>query len=389
MELNALSDAIDSLSHAIDRLAQTDPCTFADADSLVALEREVNRLDAFVTSVVGAFDTSEIWALDGARNASSWIATRCRMPKGEARSQVRRARTLQELESTGAAWATGDLGRAHVDAIGSLHRPATAEALGRDEHLLVEQARALTFKDFTRALTYWEQLADPDGVEVDARALRDGRHVSLDESLGGCWLGSITLDPIGGAIVGEELERLERTAFEADWAEAEARLERRPAPGELARTPGQRRADALVEMATRSNVAPLDGKRPAPLFSVLVGYETLHGRICELARGTVITPGALLPWLDEAYIERAVFDVSGRVEVSSSARLFTGATRRALELRDGRCTHPFCDQPADRCQGDHITPFAVGGPTTQDNGRLLCGYHHRLRTERPPPRSPG
>ena len=114
---------------------------------------------------------------------------------------------------------------------------------------------------------------------------------------------------------------------------------REPVSSELARTAGQRRADALVEMATRSRTAPSDGRRPHPLFTILVGYETLHGRICELSSGTAISPGSLLPWLDEAYFERAVFAPGGRVEVSPTTRLFSGATRRAVEVRDRACTH--------------------------------------------------
>jgi hypothetical protein len=138
-------------------------------------------------------------------------------------------------------------------------------------------------------------------------------------------------------------------------------------------------------MAIRSRTAPADGRRPLPLFSVFVGYETMHGRICELANGSVVTPGSLLPWLDEALVERAVFEPNGRVEVSATTRLFTGATRRAIELRDRHCMHDFCDVPLDRCQADHIELASQGGPTTQENGRLLCGYHNRLRNQRPPP----
>ena len=32
---------------------------------------------------------------------------------------------------------------------------------------------------------------------------------------------------------------------------------------------------------------------------------------------------------------------------------------------------------------DHILPAAQGGLTTQENGRLLCGFHHRLRNQMP------
>jgi HNH endonuclease len=200
-----------------------------------------------------------------------------------------------------------------------------------------------------------------------------------------CGFGRISLDPISGSIVYCELERIERQFFEHDAAEAKERLGRTPRLDELDRTPAQRRADALVEMATRSRTAPADGIRPAPLFSVFVGYESLHGRMCELENGTVLSPTTLLPWMDSAYFERAIFAPGNRVEVSVRSRLFSGGTRRAIELRDRTCTHPYCSEAVERCQGDHIEPFAEGGETTQDNGRLLCGFHNRLRNQRPPP----
>jgi hypothetical protein len=107
--------------------------------------------------------------------------------------------------------------------------------------------------------------------------------------------------------------------------------------------------------------------------------------VCELAEGIVVSPGELVPWLSYADLERAVMEPSGRVEVSSTNRLFTGATRRAIELRDRECVHAFCDVPGARCQADHSLPWSHGGLTTQDNGRLLCGFHNRLRNHDPPP----
>jgi hypothetical protein len=208
------------------------------------------------------------------------------------------------------------------------------------------------------------------------------------------WLGQMTLDPVNGSIVSSELNRLEHDLFEADCTEAKERLGRTGRIDELARTSAQRRADALVEMATRSATVPEGGIRPAPLFSVLVGFETLKGMICELENGTVLPPKALAPWMDSAYFERALFSLANRIDVSVRSRFFTGGTRRAIELRDRICTHPHCYEPAESCQVDHIQTWADGGETTQDNGRLLCGFHNRLRNQkeakgeqrqRPPP----
>lgn len=120
---------------------------------------------------------------------------------------------------------------------------------------------------------------------------------------------------------------------------------------------------------------------------MLVGYETFAGRMCELGDGTVVSPGSLLRWLDEAWAERVVFDSPSRVvDVGTARRLFAGATRRAVQVRDRECFHPMCDERGERCQVDHVHPWAAGGATEQQNGRLACWHPNRRRHRRPPPR---
>jgi Domain of unknown function (DUF222)/HNH endonuclease len=377
--------SLDVLSGELDRLSRVDPRVFADADSVVAAQRMLAQAEALVTRITGAFDASGNWAPDGARTASAWLSVRCRIPKVEARRQVRRGRALHSLPEVEQAWSQGAISGAHVEVMATLSSEETGAALARDEAVLVAEAGRLRFDQFCQVAAYWKQLADPQAADREAEARRARRDVYLVNSFAGTWLGAMTLDPISGAIVSGELERLEQTLFEADWAQARDALGRDPAPTELARTSGQRRADALVEMATRSKGARTGARRPAPMFTVLVGWETLTRRICQLEDGTAVTPGTLLPWLDRADLERAVFAPGRRVEISPRARLFTGATRRAIEVRDRECTHPFCDVVAPFCQHDHIIPWALGGPTTQENGRLLCSDHNLERTQRPPP----
>jgi len=377
---------LDDLAEVLERLRETDRSALADSESIVSLQRSLASMEAIVTEATAAFDAAGNFVPDGALTAGAWITAKCRVPRGEARRRLHRGRELRFLPETARAWAAGEITGAHVDVMISLRGPQTEEALARDEAMLVDQARKLTFAHFTRAAAYWRQLADPDGCDQEAERRRARRDVYLVQSFRGSWLGAMNLDPLNGTIVSEELERLEHQLFEADRAEAREILGRDPGPGDhLARTPGQRRADALVEMAIRSKSTPHNARKPAPLFTVLVGWETLHGRICQLENGTVVPPGSLLPWLDRADLERAVFAPGRRIEISPTNRLFTGATRRAIEVRDRECTHPFCEVTAPFCQVDHIQPWALGGPTLQENGRLLCPRHNGRRNERPPP----
>ena len=376
---------LENFAAALDELIESGAANYGDGTSIVELHQLQSRLDSFVTEATAAFEVGEEWAADGAKTAASWIATRCRVARRGAKRRVRLGRTLSHLPEVALAWREGTIGSDQAGALASARRHRTEAALARDEEMLVSSAKELGFEDFARVLEYWKQLADPDGAEASDEERKAARDVFLESSLGGMWLGQMTLDPISGAIVSKELNRLEHDLFEADCAEAKDQLGRTARIDELARTSAQRRADALVEMATRSSSAPAEGIRPAPLFSVLVGFETLHGRICELENGTVLHPSALCPWMDSAYFERAIFSLGNRIDVSVRSRFFTGGTRRAIELRDRMCTHPHCYEPAENCQVDHIQTYASGGETTQENGRLLCGFHNRLRNQKEHP----
>jgi len=356
---------MEALTGAIDELAGAE---LGSADDVVALQRELARLEAIAVRAVARFDASREWAIDGAKSASAWITAQCRIPSSVSHRRVALGRALRELPATEAAWRRGDVAIDHVSALARARNERTADALARDEAFLVGQARVLSFRSFTRVLAYWSQHADPDGVESDAERAVADRRLDLSQTFQGTWIGELRLDPIRGTIVSNVLRAIEEELFADDGGT------------ESPRTPAQRRADALVEMAVRASTSPADGKRPAPLFTVLVGYETFAGRVCELSNRTVVTPGSLVPWLDGAYVERVVFDGPTRViDIGHHRRLFVGATRRAVEVRDLECFHETCELPAEDCQIDHRQPWAWDGPTTQANGRPACGFHNRRR----------
>jgi hypothetical protein len=377
------SGVLDKLSAVLDELGVVDPSALGDGESVMGLHRQLERLAAMTTRATAAFDASQSWGTDGARACSAWLATRCRMPVPTAQRRVRLGRALRHLGVAEAAWLAGDIGEAQVGLLARARTPGAAEAMDRDEQMLVGQARRLRFGSLVKVVGYWSLHADPDGAEDQARDHHGRRRFHLSQSWGGIWFADGVFDPVNGAIVANQLKRIEDELFDADWAQARTRLGGEPTVADLARTPAQRRADAVVEMARRAGAAPPDGRRPEPLFSVLVGYESFAGMICELANGTVVSPGSLRPWLDGAWVERVVFDGPSRViDVGVARRLFTGATRRAVQLRDHECFHPFCDVASSDCEVDHVQPWSAGGATTQANGRPACGFHNRARHRR-------
>ncbi|HVM41152.1 MAG TPA: DUF222 domain-containing protein, partial [Acidimicrobiia bacterium] len=378
LDVDLAAPVLAPLAAAVDGMVALDLHSLSDDELsalLVGLEREVSRLEGVRARMVSRWDARKVWTLDRARSAASWLARRCRIPLKVARRQVWLARSLRDMPATARALCEGDIGADHA---GRLARAAghDRDAFERDETMLLGYARDLSFPDFDRAMAYWEQLADPDGVEDDAAAQYALRSLHLSQTMRGTWYLDGVADAISGTIVNDVLTRIEDELFEADWAEAKAVHGDDTRAEHLARTPAQRRLDALVEMARRA-ATPKEGSPPRPLFTAYVDYPTLSGRLCELANGTVVTPGQLLPWLTEADIERVVFDGPSRVvDLGAKRRLFRGATRRVVELRDRHCTHPGCDVPAEWCDVDHRLASSQGGLTVQANGGLACPPHN-------------
>jgi hypothetical protein len=348
------------------------------------LQRLRGTLEAAEARVLARWDRERAWEPSGARTGAAWLAWQQHIPVGVARQRLRHARALRTLPDTEVAWGNGEIDRSHVVTLLGCRTTRTRAEFDRDHKVLLDAARTRGFVEFKRFCDYWQQAADPDGAEQGAESDRAARELHLSQSYGGMWFGRTTLDPISGEIVHTTMAAIEQELFDADWAEAKQRLGRDPLAMELARTPAQRRADALVEMATRARTAPTGGRRPAPLFTVVVGYETFAGPVLELFNRTVLTPATAAAWLSEAYVERVVFDGPSRViDVGAQRRFFRGALRRAIEVRDRTCFHPSCDEAPRQPEIDHILEHSTGGPTTQANGRLGCDHHNRWRNHHP------
>jgi hypothetical protein len=376
---------IDALLGDLEALAEMDPDVLADSDSVLALHRAVSSLEALTARATARWDARKQWAVDGAKSGGAWLAAKTHAPRRDVNRRLRLGRAIRSMPHTEQAWLEGSITSAHVSVLAACRHTDSLDAqFTLDEAELVAKAKGRTFRRFEQELSYWRQLHDLDDEENRAKRQVDGRRLHLSPGFQGSWLLDGELDPINGRIVSDTLSAIERELFEQDWKEARATLGREPCAADLARTPAQRRADALVEMAIRSRMKPKDGRRPEPLFTVVLGEDKFR-QLCELASRTVVTPGSLVPWFDQAWIERMVFGPPSRVlDVGVQRRLFEGADRRAVQVRDeNTCFHDLCDDEIE--QIDHIEPWSWGGPTIQTNGRGACGVHNRNRHRRGPP----
>lgn len=353
------------------------PVALVDRVDLIrSIHGLVDQTAALKTTAVDQMDRLGVWQAERATSPASWLRCRTLRPRAEASASVRRARGLRSTPKLASSFDEGRIGEARVDAVLRVRNDRTEELFARDEDLLVDLAERLRFDHLVDALQRWAQLADPDGPDPDA-AQRDARFFSHSQLLDGAWVSDGRWDAVAGAeidgAVAAEYDRL----FAADWAEASARLGRDPLAEELGRTPGQRRADALLALVRRGHGGSCEA--PRPLINIVVGLETLTGPVAELLDGTIISPGTVARHVLDGHLRSLVFDGPDRVvSMSSKQRFFTGALRDAIELRDRECQHPLCDAAVRRCEVDHVVPWP-DGPTSEGNGQLLCGAHNRMK----------
>jgi hypothetical protein len=150
------------------------------------------------------------------------------------------------------------------------------------------------------------------------------------------------------------------------------------------RTPRQRRADALVELAKRyldSRDRPsVGGERPH--VTVTVDLDTLVG---DKAGSATLDHGGIVPLETarrlscDASVRRVVLGPSSEpLDVGRKTSVVSAALRRALVARDRGCRFSGCRRPPAWCEAHHIKHWADGGETSLSNCVLLCRWHHHL-----------
>ena len=161
------------------------------------------------------------------------------------------------------------------------------------------------------------------------------------------------------------------------------------AAGEELRTPGQRAHDAFAELlmavAASEGTAQLDGQAVCVIVTVsardledsdgLAGdpIGTMAGSAFPVSRNTVER------FIDGGGYRTVTLATNGSVTgISSLQRCFTHTQRMAIGGRDGFCCGtPGCVSPHHTLQVHHVVPARDGGPTSVENGILLCYWHHQ------------
>ena len=354
------------LAEAVEAVLAAEPETL-DPDELHRLVTVVlrgrDRLTVAAADSLRTWDGRRDWQADGSRNAPLALSKATRCSTRTAERELARARRHDDVARSAEAVLDGRLSVDHLDLLARAAIPARRELFERDEELLIDQCAHLPlFSHAVKAVRYWMAAADDElGRGGDASPPSRLYASRLQHSGEGILEG--TLSAVDTEIVFRELTRLEQQLKLDDRRD------------HITRTPAERRAAALVAMAGRSLSS--DGPTARPLLQIVVGDATARW-LCETSSGQVLRPADLLPLLSDAVFETFLFDGPSIVLSKTKTRTFRGALRRAIQVRDRHCQDDSaCDATIDECDVDHILPWAQGGETDQDNGRLGCRTHNR------------
>ncbi|MBA8809180.1 HNH endonuclease signature motif containing protein [Promicromonospora sukumoe] len=267
---------------------------------------------------------------------------------------------------------------------------------------------------FRRFVDRFARVADPESDERGYKQASEREHLDVAKTFGGYHVSGFLTDEHGEAL---------QTAMDSVMGA--------PTPGDE-RTPGQRRAQALADLArtTLDNGLTGTGAAVRPHLTVTVSWTELarltgrshpagehtgqepaehehtgheHHRDKRTGRGhageeppgltdvtaaparfgisaSLVPTATLRRLLCDSAVTRVVFGPDGQVlDVGRAQRTVTGQMRRAVIARDKHCVYVDCTQPPARCEVHHAERhWADGGDTSVRNAALLCWHHHDL-----------
>lgn len=418
------AQAVGAVSAALDVLVGAGAWQVSDAEVaglVVQLEVLARRVQAVQLGVVAEGISRGLPLASGAGTGASapgrWLRSLVAITPGDAARRAGLAQALfsgpghQELAPTRQALAAGAIGTAHaghiVTALAQLEPPATPQGLidegtrAEAQSLLLgfaagsDQHHALDPAQVAKAARTLCATVDPG---ADDRLARDEERQEQVRCLTLAALpsGMFHLSGLLTAVAGHKL-------FAALHAFAAPRpgVDGAPDP----RSAGMRLHDGLDHLAdlvlSRRDDVPSAHGSPTRLV-VSVSAATLLAQMRERAQQSPAQPRGSSdgsppsPRVPQLPGRWPLSSVSARVlacdadlvailtgsdgsalDVSDTSYSFTAKQRTAIIERDQHCTFGTCTAPATWCHIHHVRAHSRGGPTSVDNGTLLCGTHHR------------
>ncbi len=362
---------------AVDDAGVVDVITAAAREQNASCGRELAAIGELYARRAPEDDSDRLdWAIDGHENVVAEIAAALGISRGRARGRLRYAIALRErLPRIAEVFAHGLIDFRLMAAVVSrtelIENPDVIAKLDAAIARHAPKWMRLSEPKLFERIDWWVLRFDPAGQRVPKEHTED-RYVDIaptDAGLAGIWA---QLHATDGAALDHKLDALADTVCAAD-----------------PRTKKQRRADALGALV--AGLAAMHCQCGSPDCSAAQRPPASNVVIHVLAEQATIsgespTPGYLpgfgpLP-------SPTLRDVAATAKIKPLRMPSTNpepgyrpsaALAEFVRLRDVTCRFPGCDQPAQVCDIDHTVPYPQG-PTHPSNCKLLCRYHHLLKT---------
>lgn len=349
-----------------------DPSGLSDPE----LERGFSELEQIGKAVeakklrwLAELDRRAAFRRDGYLSAPAWLTDRFHLSRWQAKEEVRTAHALEAMPEVRGALAEGEVSSSAVRVLAGAWE-SHPEAFEGSERALLQAARGGPVGELRRVVAEWSRAQEADGGLGEAERAHERRCLDLCPTASGMVGVRGELDPEGGEQVMTALQAI---------VDRDAR-----SGGPDLRTPAQRRADALAELARRyldsSERPAVAGERPHLTLTVdLQVLRRLKEGMGELDHAGPVHPEAARRVGCNASVRRVVLGPRAvPLDVGRRTPVVPAGVRRAVVVRDRACRFPGCDRPHAWCDAHHVRHWSDGGPTALGNLVLLCRPHHRL-----------
>jgi hypothetical protein len=319
---------VDDVASLLARDAHDMPDALLVEDT-AALLRLRRRLDGVIASQLLVIDVRDATTAECGRSTRGWLVEEQQLSETEASARLKVARSAVSRPAVADALSSGEISLDHAKLIvGFLPSLPDPDARDHAEKLLLEAAKTT---DPTRLGRGLRELADRlclnETAEQRAVRMREGRYLSFTDTIDQMVLVTGALDRVGARILHKALAPLSAKAGEVDE-----------------RTPGQRNADALVELArlamNRGELPDTAGEPTQVTVTIPLADLQRELQPGEAAPGSIdgvpVTANTARMLACDAGIIPAVLGSPAEVlDLGRTTRTWSRAQRRAAKLRAG------------------------------------------------------
>lgn len=328
----------------------------------VALRRHLDRQEAQLARVLAALDDRGDWAVTGAPSLATWLSRRTGAQPGRVRASAELGRAMAACPALDEAVRSG---RVTPGAASAVVPAMSDDGFADAAESLVGELVGMTPTQAARHVESWRAIADPPDDQARRRSAHERRFIRFRPAGDG-------MEQVEGLLPSDTCRAL-RLAL--------AHLTEQQRSDGSDRTPRQRSADALGDLAAAFGRGEVSGGRDLPRLIVTMTLGDLEQRGAgRAATGEVITSSEIDRMCCDAVIHRYVADQDGAVlNFGRGRRTVSPQQFLALVARDGGCRGPSCDRPPGWCEAHHVREYAARrGLTNIDELVLLCHHHHHL-----------